>query len=106
MALPPELKTRGYTLKALLKAALKDILPKPILNARKQGFMIPLGTWLREDLYGYLMEMLDTQKLNRQGIFYGHDIREIIQQHQAGADRADILWALLVFQVWLEQNKL
>src|SRR5437867_3646498 len=50
LTMPPATKLAGGTLKALLKAAFADVLPAEVVRRRKQGFMIPLGRWLRTEL--------------------------------------------------------
>src|SRR5204862_3617712 len=50
LRIPAGVKLRGGRLKALLKAAFADVLPPELLRRPKQGFMIPLGRWLRGEL--------------------------------------------------------
>src|SRR6266571_6433348 len=46
-ALPGRLKLRGWQTKAVLRAALRDLVPREILTRRKMGFPVPVGRWLR-----------------------------------------------------------
>src|SRR5262249_58458737 len=50
LRLPSRAKMPGGRLKGLLKSAFAGVLPREVLAHRKQGFMIPLGDWLRRDL--------------------------------------------------------
>ena len=45
--IPSSLKLKNFRLKHLLKRALREQLPPQTLRRRKQGFMVPLGQWLR-----------------------------------------------------------
>src|SRR5689334_25242970 len=56
--LAPSLKVHGLSLKRVLKRAVSDLLPKEILGRRKRGFGVPLDRWFREDLRGYVADML------------------------------------------------
>src|SRR5439155_167173 len=57
LAIPPSVKIPGRRLKGLLKTAFADVLPRPVLEHRKQGFMIPLGAWLTSDLRATLEDL-------------------------------------------------
>src|SRR5690606_36972606 len=48
--LPFHLKLRGRRSKLIVKDAVRDLLPRPILRQRKQGFSIPIHRWFREEL--------------------------------------------------------
>ena len=53
--LPQEIKLRKGTPKALLVAALEDLLPPEVVHQTKRGFTLPWAAWLR----GPLKEKLD-----------------------------------------------
>src|SRR4029453_3189112 len=57
-SIAPSVKTRGFRLKSLLKASYADVLPRGVLEHRKQGFMIPLAHWLRTDLRPLMDDLL------------------------------------------------
>src|SRR5262245_7803276 len=46
-ALPGGLKLHGWRTKAVLREAVKDLIPPTILTRRKMGFPVPVGRWLR-----------------------------------------------------------
>ena len=49
--LPFVIKHRGVNeLKGLFKDSLIATLPANVLNKPKQGFMVPVGRWIKEDL--------------------------------------------------------
>lgn len=47
LSLPPSVRGRG---KSLLVDATRDLLPAAIFERRKQGFVLPLARWMREEL--------------------------------------------------------
>ena len=58
LRLPPSFKVKGWSLKRVLKEAVRDLLPHDLLHRRKRGFGVPLDRWFRTDLRGYTEGML------------------------------------------------
>jgi asparagine synthase (glutamine-hydrolysing) len=99
--MPSRLKWRGRTRKYVLKQAYADALPPVILDREKQGFSIPLKTWLNQEWNELLHDTLDESTLARDGLFQPATVRRWIAEHEAGrANHSHILWALMVFQLW------
>ena len=62
-ALPASLKIRRGTTKYLLRQlALRRGLPADLVSRRKQGFGVPVGTWLRGDLRAWMTDVLSTPR--------------------------------------------
>jgi asparagine synthase (glutamine-hydrolysing) len=99
--MPSRLKWRGGTRKHILKRAYADALPAAIMAREKQGFSIPLKTWLNQEWNDLLHDTLDESALARDGLFQPKTVRRWIAEHEAGrANHSHILWALMVFQLW------
>jgi asparagine synthase (glutamine-hydrolysing) len=95
---------RGFTLKRLLKAALKGIVPDLALDRAKRGFGTPMGTWLRTDLRPMVEELLDEERLERQGLFNVAFVKELLTAHYSKIeDYTEPITALLTFEVWRER---
>ena len=45
LAVPADLKMRGLEEKAVLREALRDLLPRSIVKRRKQPFVTPIASW-------------------------------------------------------------
>ena len=60
--IPSHYRMRGFTLKRLLKAALKGVVPDLVLNRAKRGFGTPMGTWLRTDLRPMVEDLLAQER--------------------------------------------
>ncbi|TMQ15170.1 MAG: asparagine synthase (glutamine-hydrolyzing) [Candidatus Rokuibacteriota bacterium] len=104
LALAPSLKTRGWRLKGLLKAAYADVLPPAVLGHRKQGFMIPLARWLCSDLRPLLEDLLDAERVRRRGLFRVETVEALKAEHLAGRrSHADRLWTLMMAELWLRE---
>jgi len=101
--LPRRFKVRGLTTKWLLKAALGDLLPEDIKSRRKQGFNVPIGMWLRDNLHVWARErLLDNPGLTEW--FRASAVQQLLREHDSGQfNHEKRLWALLIFSVWLNQ---
>jgi asparagine synthase (glutamine-hydrolysing) len=104
LAIPSATKIPGRRLKGLLKTAFAPILPGPVLSHRKQGFMIPLGDWLKTDLRGTLEELLAPEQVRARGLFEPVEVERIKAEHLAGArTHADRLWTLMMAELWIRE---
>ena len=99
--MPSRLKWRGRVRKYILKRAYTDALPAAILGREKQGFSIPLKTWLTREWNGLLHDTLSETTLRQDGLFEPATVGRWIAEHEAGrANHSHILWALMVFHLW------
>jgi asparagine synthase (glutamine-hydrolysing) len=99
--LPGRLRQHGMTSKYLLKRALRGRLPDSIIDRPKQGFGVPVARWLKQDLRGWMQDLLAPERLRRQGIFRPAAVGALIDDHLGGRrDRRKQLWTLLAFQSW------
>ncbi len=99
--LPLEYKLKGSQGKYILKKAMKDLLPKNILNRPKKGFGIPIAEWLKTRLNPLMHDLLDSNRLKNQGLFNPEFVQKLIKEHETNAaSHYKQLWTLLVFQLW------
>jgi asparagine synthase (glutamine-hydrolysing) len=99
--LPYEYKFNGFTTKYILKELMKDKLPKNIVYRKKKGFGVPVSEWLKKDLKPKLLELLDDERLRKQGIFNADYVKKLIEDHMSGAkNNRKKLWTLFMFQLW------
>jgi asparagine synthase (glutamine-hydrolysing) len=101
LALPGHVKLPGWRTKKLLRAALGDLVPAPILRRRKMGFPVPLGSWLRGPFSRLLNDCILGPRALARGLFHPEPLREMVHRHIAGAaDHGDKLWLLLNLEIW------
>jgi asparagine synthase (glutamine-hydrolysing) len=102
--LPQELKLRKGTPKALLVAALEDLLPPEVVYQTKRGFTFPWTAWLRgplkksiengfADLSPVLQESLNAQT-----------VRGIWQSYLDGKTTWSRPWSLYVLNEWVKRH--
>jgi asparagine synthase (glutamine-hydrolysing) len=101
VAMPASLKMPRLRGKHILRRTFADLLPRAIQRRGKMGFGVPLDSWFRGELSGYLQEiLLDPLTLGR-GYFRPDAVRRLIDDHLARRwDHAYRLWALLMFELW------
>lgn len=100
MRLPIEYK-RG---KRLLKRVMRGRIPDSIIDRRKQGFAIPLGHWLRGELYGWAANILSEKEVGLQKIIKTEQAMRLLEEHRRGrADNRKKLWTLIALTLWQKQ---
>jgi asparagine synthase (glutamine-hydrolysing) len=102
--LPERLKLRrGWTTKYILRRSMKGLLPESILTRRKMGFPVPVGAWFRGPFRGVIDEYVLSERAMERGIFNEGYVRQLVRQHQAGANHSERLWSLVNVEIWLRR---
>jgi len=99
-ALPPAMKLRGTTTKWILRQAMQGRLPPRILERRKMGFPVPIGSWLRGAWAPLLGEYVTGPRARARGLFDASTVARLVGEHTRGFDHSERLWALLTFEIW------
>ncbi|HEY0376083.1 MAG TPA: asparagine synthase (glutamine-hydrolyzing) [Pyrinomonadaceae bacterium] len=103
-SLPEKYKLRGLTTKYLLKRVLKRLLPAENLERPKMGFGVPIGHWLRNEMQGFIREVLLSESAAKRGLFKPEAVRRMIEEHTDGRqDFAHQLWSLLMLELWFKR---
>ncbi len=99
--IPAGLKIRGQEKKWILREAMRGVLPDDILDRPKQGFTVPLSSWLRTDLRAWSQEILLDRATIDRGYFDERAVRALLRRHDAGADaEGRRIWSLLMLELW------
>lgn len=103
--LPRELKVDADKGKLATRRILYRHVPQELVDRPKAGFLMPIDTWLREDLQDWAGKLLNPQRLRRQGLLDPEPVRQRWNEHQSGErDRHDELWTVLMLQAWLDEH--
>jgi len=103
-ALPASLKIKNGRRKHVLKEVAATLVPRAILDRRKQGFGVPLGTWFRGNLRELFADTLLSPSSLQRGYFEPAFVRRLVDEHLAGTrDHMWQLWQLVVFERWHQQ---
>ncbi len=104
--LPTAVKVRDGKGKWLLRRVLHRYLPEELYERPKQGFNVPIGTWLTGPLRDWACDLLDARRIRRDGLLDAQGVEICWQEHQSGrSDRARELWAVLIVQAWLDATR-
>ena len=103
--IPSRLKYKDGTLKYIMKRTMDKDLPANVLTHRKQGFSMPLSIWFKDSLKEYVHDRLGSAEGRLSAYVDMGYVKKIIRDHETGMRTAHSkIWALLVLDVWLEQN--
>ena len=92
--LPAHFKLRNGVSKYIMKHAMRDLLPRQIIDRPKKGFGIPLASWLKE--------IPRTSPIRELPGFCPVQIERLWREHRQGtADHRLILWAWFALQYGL-----
>jgi len=105
LQLPPTFKVRGWSLKRVLKEAVRDLLPPELLSRRKRGFGVPLDRWFCTDLRSYTEAMLASPGARVGEVLDGRAVTSLVAEHMAGrANHGGGIWTLLTLEVFLRRE--
>jgi asparagine synthase (glutamine-hydrolysing) len=101
---PSSMKQRGNDVKWILKRAMAGRLPEEILTRPKVGFPTPLKMMFRQNMSGYLRDVLLSSRSTSRGFFRPERVAALIDEHDAGVrDHHQILWQLVVLEEWQQR---
>lgn len=101
--IPPEMKIKWFTKKHLLKKGTRGLMPKAVLDHRKQGFVGPMTRWLQTDLKQFSLDALSKKNLEKHGLLNDKTVERILADHHSGREINDtLIWSLLIFQTWFD----
>mgnify|MGYP001817665126 CR=1 FL=1 len=101
---PSSVKLPRLKLKRVMKEAMADLLPKPILRKKKVGLEMPYSAWFRYQLRPVLDEWLAPDRLEATGLFRPDAVARLRDDHQQGRrDEGRALWGLLNYMIWYDR---
>jgi asparagine synthase (glutamine-hydrolysing) len=99
--IPIEQLSKGWQTKYLLKRLAARYVPQEVLYRRKQGFVMPVSRWIREDLAPLTRALLESLTRPERGLFRRDWVRGMLDEHLGGRhDWGQQLWTLIVLEVW------
>ena len=99
--LPDQYKFDKITQKKILKEITYKYIPKEIMDRPKMGFVMPLKSWLRNDLKSYVLDNINEKSLKEVPIFRVKEMMFARNEFLKGSDHFyDLIWASLQFISW------
>jgi asparagine synthase (glutamine-hydrolysing) len=103
---PPHLKLNGQlrpTTKYIFRRAMRDVLPREVLQQPKAGFAAPVDYWLAYDLKEMVDDLLSPAQLEKRGIFRPEAVPRFVDEHRSGRhDWSMQLWQFLTLELWMQ----
>jgi asparagine synthase (glutamine-hydrolysing) len=101
-AIPPQLKLHGTIEKYLLKEAVRDLLPREIVERPKSGMLVPVQGWFRGPLLPQARERL-LDGLAPWGLFRRDYLERLLDGRLTGIHtrRGVKIWLLITLEAWL-----
>jgi asparagine synthase (glutamine-hydrolysing) len=102
-SMPSSFKLRGRRSKAVLRAAMRDRLPREVLTRAKTGFGAPLRRWLKVELRDLVDDVLSDASIRRRGWFDPAAIRRLVTLDRRGSvDGGYTIFALMCIELWCQ----
>jgi asparagine synthase (glutamine-hydrolysing) len=98
-SLPASFKVRGWPPKRILRAALKDSVPKAILRRKKAGFPVPYDRWLRHELKDYVEDTIHGPSTALGDYFNRGALAQLTEAHRRGEGGGQEVFGLLVLEL-------
>jgi asparagine synthase (glutamine-hydrolysing) len=98
LGIPDEVKLRNGALKAVLKNAVRGLIPDSVIQRPKQGFGVPVHEWLLSGLPAETMAGVD-QFIAETDLFDRAAIKDLFAQPNA----TGLQWCILNLSLWWKE---
>ncbi len=99
--IPSDMKLRGTTEKYILRQAFSDILPPEIRKRRKHPFIVPMKSWIDENLKGLIPSIIEGSPICRGTFLRKRTIDRIVRDFDSSPlYYGRQLWSILTLAIW------
>jgi len=100
ISLPRRYKIKGFETKHILKDVARSLVPAELIDRPKMGFGIPRAEWLRTGMKELVMDTLTDTTATQRGWFNPSEVKKVIDTHIAGEDKDNLIWPMLMLELW------
>ena len=100
VSLPRKYKIKGFETKHILKDVARSLVPAELIDRPKMGFGIPRAEWLRTGMREMVIDTLTDTTATQRGWFNSNEVKKVIDTHMAGEDKDNIIWPILMLELW------
>ncbi|RZD41802.1 MAG: asparagine synthase (glutamine-hydrolyzing) [Thaumarchaeota archaeon] len=101
--IPFSLKIKNGSTKNILKIAMKDELPRNVLNRKKRGFTPPLINWLNNSISDLEARYFSEKRIKEEGFFDYEYIEKISKDYKNGKTSNYVkIWSIICLQSWFD----
>lgn len=106
MQLPSALKIRDGVSKAVLRDAMRGLVPEEILSRRdKIGYGAPQAAWLRGALRDWWVDAVTSDSFFNRGCFRPIGVKALMERFDRGDDSAATpLWRMAMVETWARMH--
>jgi asparagine synthase (glutamine-hydrolysing) len=100
-AMPGRFRLRGWETKAVLRHAVRQVIPNEILTRPKMGFPVPLGRWLQGPYWTMVKDLVLGPRTLARNFFKPSVLTRLVEEHRTGRRvHTDRLWLLMNLEIW------
>lgn len=100
MKVPSKYKIRWFREKYLLRKAMTGIVPSEILKRKKQGFTVPVHSWVKGELKELVDELFSKDNLDSVGIFDSSSLIKVREGNLENIYALRQFWTVFSFLAW------
>jgi asparagine synthase (glutamine-hydrolysing) len=100
LSLPQNYKIKGFETKHILKDVARSLVPANLIDRPKMGFGIPRAEWLRTGMKEMVIDTLTDNTATQRGWLNPVEVKKVIDTHMAGQDKDNLLWPMLMLELW------
>lgn len=90
--------------KAVLREAMKDLLPRRVFEKEKQGFTMPAYRFAKNELLPHAQNILDDPYITEQGFVQGDYVNNLLERKPVRdlTPHYKMLWKLVGLEIWYQ----
>ena len=97
--IPTHYKITNGTTKAILREAVRGVVPDHVLDRKKLGFPVPIRHWLKNELHDWAVDLIHTSQVDY--LLNKNYFLDLLADHVANkADNSRKIWTGLTFMLW------
>jgi len=100
ISLPRKYKIKGFETKHILKDVARSLVPANLIDRPKMGFGIPRAYWLRTGMKELVIDTLTDATARQRGWLNPSKVKKVIEIHMAGEDKDNLIWPMLMLELW------
>jgi len=100
VSLPRKYKIKGFETKHILKDVARSLVSANLIDRPKMGFGIPRAEWLRTGMKEMVIETLTDTTATQRGWLNPLEVRKVIDIHMTGEDKDNLIWPMLMLELW------
>ena len=100
LSLPHKYKIKGFETKHILKDVARSLVPANLIDRPKMGFGIPRAEWLRTEMKELVIDTLTDKTATQRVWLKPVEVKKVLDLHMAGQDKDNIIWPMLMLELW------